>query len=57
MDPKVRRKLERILVTYNEVAIQFPDVDDPSKPLPATALVEYAYRLQQIRLLADETRR
>ncbi len=57
MDPKLRRKLERILVTYNEVAIQFPDVSDPSKPLPATALVAYAYRLQQIRMLAAETGR
>lgn len=57
MEPKLRRKLERILVSYNDVAVQFPDARDPNKPLPATALVAYAYHLQQIRMLADDAGR
>lgn len=57
MEPKLRRKLERILVSYNQVAVQFPDARDTSKPLPATALVAYAFHLQQIRMLADDTGR
>ncbi|HAT11723.1 MAG TPA: hypothetical protein DCS97_14275 [Planctomycetes bacterium] len=52
MEPKLHRKLERILVSFNDVAVQFPDARDPSKPLPGTALVTYAYHMQQIRILA-----
>lgn len=54
MPSKLARKLERIFLAYNEVARQFPDARDPSKPLPATALVAYAYHLHQLRLVASD---
>lgn len=50
----LQHRIERILVAINAIAEEFPDVRDPAKPLPATALVAYAYRLQQLRRLADE---
>jgi hypothetical protein len=52
-----RQELEAILGSYIDIIDQFPDASDPSKPLPATALVGYAFHIQQIRLLADETGR
>jgi hypothetical protein len=42
-------------VSYGAIIDTFPDADDPDKPLPATALVAYAYHLHQIRLLAAES--
>ena len=49
-----RQELEAILVSYGDIIDQFPDASEPSKPLPATALVAYAYHLQQIRMLAKD---
>lgn len=52
LDPKLRRKLERALSGFNHLAAIYPDAADPTKPLPATALVSYASIMQAVRDLA-----
>jgi hypothetical protein len=52
LDPKMKRKLNRILSGFGHLAVQYPDATDPTKPLPATALVAYAKIMQDIRDLA-----
>jgi len=51
-DPKTWAKLNRIVASFNELAAKYPDAMDDRKPLPATALVAYAYHLHQLRMLA-----
>ncbi len=50
----LQHRIERTLLSINRIAEEFPDARDPARALPATALVAYAYRLQQIRRFADE---
>ncbi|MBN8523958.1 MAG: hypothetical protein J0M02_01350 [Planctomycetes bacterium] len=50
----LQHRIERILLAINAIAEEFPDARDPAKQLPATALVAYAYRLQQLRRLVTE---
>lgn len=52
LEPKVRRKLDRVMFGFNQLAQVYPEAADPTKPLPATALVAYAYHMQLIRHLA-----
>lgn len=52
LDPKLRRKLERVLSGFNHLADIYPDAADPTKPLTATALVSYASIMQGVRDLA-----
>lgn len=52
LDPKLRKKLERVLSGFNRLAKIYPDVADPTKPIPATALVSYASIMQDVRDLA-----
>jgi hypothetical protein len=52
MDPKTRRKLDRVLSGFNRLVAIYPDAADATRPLPATALVSYASILQEIRDLA-----
>jgi hypothetical protein len=52
LDPKLRRKLERVLSGFNHLVAIYPDAADPTKPLPATALVSYATIMQGVRDLA-----
>ena len=52
INPKIGRKLDRVLIEFNRLAAIYPDASDPTKPLPATALVAYAYHMQEIRNLA-----
>ena len=52
IDQKVGRKLDRVLAEFNRLAAIYPDAADPTKPLPAIALVAYAYHMQEIRNLA-----
>lgn len=50
----LHHRIERTLLAINAIAEEFPDARDPAKPLPAIALVAYAYRLQQLRRLVIE---
>ncbi len=52
LDPKIRRKLDRVLSGFNQLATIYPEAADPTMPLPATALVSYASIMQGIRDLA-----
>jgi hypothetical protein len=52
LDPKIRRKLDRVLSGFNHLATIYPEAADPTMPLPATALVSYASIMQGIRDLA-----
>ena len=52
LDPKFRKKLERVLSGFNRLGQLYPQVADEMMPLPATALVSYASILQGIRDLA-----
>jgi hypothetical protein len=52
LDPKIRRKLDRVLSGFNHLAAIYPEEADPAMPLPATALVSYASIMQGIRDLA-----
>lgn len=49
LEPKTKRKLDRILSGFNHLAALYPDVADPTKSLPATALVSYAKIIEEIR--------
>ena len=46
--------LDGIMASCNRLAEIYPDACDPTKPLPATALVAYAYHLHQMCLLNEE---
>ena len=51
LDPKMKRKLTTILSGFNDIVDDHPDAADPTKPLPATALIAYAKIMQDIRCL------
>lgn len=47
----MKRKLTTILSGFNDIVVEHPDAADPTKPLPATALIAYAKIMQDIRCL------
>lgn len=53
LDAKFRRKLERILMRFNDLGQRYPEAADETMPLPATALIGYASIMDAVMHLAD----
>ena len=48
LDPKFRKKLERVLSGFNHLGQLYPQVADETMPLPATALVSCNIQMETV---------